>query len=145
MLAASFLVGQQLLAQEWQPVRGGTLYGMSGMATVKHQPERLELLVVHDNKQPDQGRLGLVAIAGHTQPQYTPIPWQPKTELPLDLEALAAVPGTATYMASTSSDRVYHFSLSNTADTVSGANGGVTLGTDDEAMGASVFIAGRME
>lgn len=111
VLGISALPSQPAIAQERRPVRGGSAYGISGMATVQQQPDALELLVVHDNKKPDQGRLGLVAIAGAVQPRYSPVKWQAGAELPIDLEGLTAVPGTATYMAMTSVGKVFHFSL----------------------------------
>jgi hypothetical protein len=122
VLGISAVASQPAIAQEWRPVRGGMAYGISGMATVRQQPNAIEMLVVHDNKKPDQGRLGLVAIAGFVQPQYTPIPWQPGAELPIDLEGLTAVPDTATYMAMTSAGRVFHFSLDRTNQTITVLN-----------------------
>lgn len=118
VLGISTLLSQQAIAQEWRPVRGGMTYGISGIATVRQQPDVLEMLVVHDNKKPDQGRLGLVAIVGSVQPQYIPVKWQPGAELPIDLEGLTAVPGTTTYMAMTSAGKVFHFSLDRTNQTI---------------------------
>lgn len=119
ILGTSLLICQQILAQEWQPVRGGTLHGISGMATLSQQQDRLELLVVHDNKKPDQGRLGIVTIAGRMQPQYQSVQWQASANLPIDLEALTAVPNTSTYMALASHGKAYHLNLGSSRDTVS--------------------------
>jgi hypothetical protein len=113
------LIVHPLWAREWQPVRGGSAYGISGIATLSQQKGIVELLVVHDNKKPDQGRVSIVKLGGNVQPQYLPLRWQEGIELPRDLEGLTAVPGKPlTYMALTSEGKVYHFSLNRTEDAI---------------------------
>jgi hypothetical protein len=117
-----FISQQRLKSQQWFPVGNGILYGISGMSVVKQEGNSLDLLVVHDNKKPNQGRLGMVKIEGNNSPQYSPLEWQANSELPIDLEALAAFPNKAlssqkssnnsSYMALSSSGKVYHFNLS---------------------------------
>lgn len=112
MFATVLLVSQIALTQHWRPVRGGILYGISGMALIRQQGNALDFLVVHDNKKPDQGRLGVIKIQGEEQPKYLPIAWPSNTELPIDLEGLVTVPEVnPSYMALTSSGKVFQFSL----------------------------------
>ncbi len=115
-----FISQQALKSQQWFPVRDGILYGISGMVVVKQEGNSLDLLVVHDNKKPNQGRLGMVKIKGNNSPEYFPLEWQVNSELPIDLEALALFPNQASssknnisYMALSSSGKVYHFNFSS--------------------------------
>lgn len=106
-----FTVAARAQSPQWRPVRGGILYGISGMALVEQAQGRATFLVVHDNKDAGQGRAALVRVAGAQQPEYVPLQW-PQDKLPKDLEGLAAVPGQpATYMALASAGRVYQIRL----------------------------------
>jgi hypothetical protein len=120
-ISTFFLISQQRLkSQQWLPVQNGILYGISGMVVLKQESNSLDLLVVHDNKKPNQGRLGIVKIQGNNSPQYLPLQWQTNTEFPIDLEALTVFPNkilssknNISYMALSSSGKVYHFNLSS--------------------------------
>lgn len=119
-----YALGELLQAQPWRPVRSGILFGISGAASVTQPIEGIScpssscFLVVHDNKKQDQGRFALIAVEGKDGPQYFPLNWPNNKELPDDLEAVTAVPGTGepSFMASTSEGNVYHIKLSSDRD-----------------------------
>lgn len=114
LLKAMLLTPQQALAQQWRPVRGGILFGISGMALVRQQNNEMDFLIVHDNKGKDEGRLAVITIKGEAQPEYVALTWPSNVELPRDLEAIASIPGTNNaFMVLTSSGKVYHIQLAN--------------------------------
>jgi hypothetical protein len=120
-----FISQQRLKSQQWFPVGNGILYGISGISVVKQEGNSLDILVVHDNKKSNQGRLGMVKIEGNNSPQYSSLEWQANSELPIDLEALASFPNQGlssknniSYMALSSSGKIYHFNIS-TGNTIS--------------------------
>lgn len=104
---------QPVQAQPWRPVRGSILFGISGMAFLEQQEGSTSFLIVHDNKRVGEGRLAMITVTDEQAPEYFPINWS-NQPLPIDLEALTAVPGQSepTFMALTSSGTVYHFRLS---------------------------------
>lgn len=112
-LGTLLLKPQLVSAEGWRPVRGSKAYGISGIALVSQQQNFSSFLVVHDNKLPDQGRVALLNVRGEKQPEYIPLEWPARVEMPFDLEGLTAVPGIgqATFMAATSSGRIYHLQL----------------------------------
>ncbi len=111
------LLSQQLAAQQWRPVRGGIAFGISGMALVEQQPDSLDLLIVHDNKEKNQARLAILSMMGNNQPQYLPLQWPNNIDLPVDLEALTAVTisGNLSFMALSSTGKIYHLNLDKSA------------------------------
>ncbi|MEB3182750.1 MAG: hypothetical protein VKL59_27480 [Nostocaceae cyanobacterium] len=113
MLSTLLFVTEEVLAQQWRPVRGGILYGISGMALISHKAKVLNFLVVHDNKKANQGRLAMITIKDKKQPVYSPLEWRSNIKLPIDLEGLTTVPGTnkPSFMAMSSTGNVYHFRL----------------------------------
>ena len=99
-------------AQQWLPIRGGIVFGISGMALLEQEKDDLSLLVVHDNKgDKSQRRLAIISLSDQNTPQYLPVDWPDGTNLPIDLEALTVVPKQNDFMAATSSGKVYYFSL----------------------------------
>ena len=74
---------------DWQLVGKERSATISGIATVGGHT-----IVVHDNKREYERRIGIIIESG-TDLKYRIIEWPDKT-LPFDLEALAAVPGSAT-------------------------------------------------
>ena len=94
-------------------MRGGIQFGISGLALLPQESETKSFLIVHDNKEKGQGRLAILTIPNAQPPQYLPLNWPSNIPLPIDLESLTTVPGTPepTYMAATSSGKVYHFRL----------------------------------
>jgi len=120
ILGSLLLISQQVLAQSWRPVRGSVLFGISGMALISQQNSSLDFLVVHDNKQADQERLGIITIKGKNQPEYLSVSWQSNTQLPIDLEALTSIPNTKdSFIALSSSGKVYNFKLNSDKKTIS--------------------------
>lgn len=114
LLKSMLLVPHPALAQQWRPVRGGILFGISGMALVKQQSDEMQFLIVHDNKGKDEGRLGVITIKGEAQPEYVALTWPSNVELPMDLEAIASIPGSINaFMALTSSGKIYHIIFDN--------------------------------
>jgi hypothetical protein len=113
ILSALFFMSQKGLAQQWRPVKGGILYGISGMALVSQKSKVLKLLIAHDNKKAEQGRLAMITMNGKEQPIYSPLDWKSQIKLPVDLEGLTTVPGAnkPTFMAMSSAGNIYHFRL----------------------------------
>jgi hypothetical protein len=114
------LIGASGLAEQWRPVRGGILYGISGMALVSEQSNSMNFLVVHDNKGKDEGRLAIVTVKERSQPEYQAIDWPNNTALPADLEAITSVPSQAnSFMTVTSSGTIYHIQLEPNSKSIS--------------------------
>lgn len=112
---------QQVLSQQWRPIRGGVLFGISGICLSDRQRDFPSFLIVHDNKQPGQARLATITLTGKEQLQYLPLAWPINTELPTDLEAITAIPSgrVPSYMVSTSSGKIYHLKLAASSKEVS--------------------------
>jgi hypothetical protein len=107
--------------EEWMLVRSGKAYGISGIAWIDRYQEAMKFLIVHDNKTDYPERLAIVSIPPQGQPEYCPLKWSQQTELPTDLEGLVAVPGNNSpprFMASTSTGRVYDFTLDTAHETI---------------------------
>ncbi|MBD2597952.1 hypothetical protein H6G74_27045 [Nostoc spongiaeforme FACHB-130] len=119
-LAALLILCQKVWAQEWQPVRGGIPFGISGIALLGQQNNSLEFLIVHDNKQKNQSRLATIKIQGKNAPEYLPLNWQNNLALPIDLEALTSIPKSSnSFIAFASSGKAYHLKLQPTNKTIS--------------------------
>lgn len=121
VLGALLLISQQVWAQDWRPVRGGIPFGISGMALIEQQTNKLDFLIVHDNKQKNQGRLAIISIKGKNQPEYFPLNWPSNIELPIDLEALTSVPEKTkfSFIALSSSGKAYYLRLEPIKKTIS--------------------------
>jgi hypothetical protein len=118
---ALLIISGQVWAQNWRPTRGGIPFGISGMALVGQQNNSLDFLIVHDNKQKNQGRLAIISIKGKNQPEYFPLNWQSNIELPIDLEALTSIPGkiNSSFIALSSSGKAYYIKLEPSNKTIS--------------------------
>lgn len=120
VLGTLLILCQRVWAQEWRPVRGGIPFGISGIALLGQQSNALDLLIVHDNKQQNQGRLATISIKGKNTPEYFPLNWQSNIALPIDLEALTSVPGISnSFIALTSSGKAYHLKFKPANKTIS--------------------------
>lgn len=121
IVGALLLLSQQASAQGWRPVRGGITFGISGMALLSQQNGFRDFLIVHDNKQKNQGRLAIISIKGQNQPEYFPIDWPSNTELPIDLEALTSIPGKidSRFIALSSAGKAYEIKIDPTDKTIS--------------------------
>ncbi|HEY9633986.1 MAG TPA: hypothetical protein V6D14_11295 [Coleofasciculaceae cyanobacterium] len=120
-VTAFILMPQAALSQQWRPVRGGIQFSISGMALLQQQSDSYSFLVVHDNKDKNQGRLAIITLKGQKSPQYVPVNWPGSSPLPIDLESITAVPGRyePTFMAATSAGSVYHLRLDTSKQNVS--------------------------
>lgn len=110
-------------AQEWKPLGGG-LRNVSGIAAIAGEGAT-RFIVVHDNKREGEPRAGLVTVGtGETAAAYVPLTWPKSGEgsgaaLPVDLEAICAVPGTpGAYVALESGGEAYHITLDAAQTTV---------------------------
>ncbi|MGC9505311.1 hypothetical protein [Baaleninema sp.] len=110
-IAPTLFSTSPVFSQSWQPVRGSIQYGISGIAAIADTDAPLDFLVVHDNKREDEGRLAVLSLSEEGWPDYQPLAWPSETPLPVDLEALSAVPGTSSFAAVESDGTVYHVSL----------------------------------
>lgn len=119
VIVAVLQIPQPVRAQDWRPVKGGILYGISGMALVKQNSNSLDFLIVHDNKKKDEDRLAIISIKGKQQPEYSPVKWDENTELPDDLESLTFVPGTKSFIALSSDGKAYQIKLNSTLKNIS--------------------------
>ena len=119
-LGVLLLPPQLAWAQEWRPVGSGIVSGISGMALVAQQNNTLDLLIVHDSKQKNQGRLAIMTIKGKQQPEYLPLNWPSNIELPKDLEAVTSIPGNpkTAFMAVSSWGKVYDIRIELPSKTV---------------------------
>ncbi|AFY35072.1 hypothetical protein [Calothrix sp. PCC 7507] len=116
---AVLVISPQVQAQDWLPVRGGILYGISGMALVEQQDNSLGFLIVHDNKKKDEARLAIISIKDKQQPKYSPVKWQDNTELPIDLESITSVPGKKSFIALASAGKAYEIKLDAAKNNIS--------------------------
>lgn len=122
LVFGALVIPQQVQAQDWRPVRGGILYGISGMALVEQQDNSSDFLIVHDNKKKDEDRLAIVSVKGKQQPKYSPVKWQDNTELPVDLEGLTSVPGKKSFIALASAGKAYEIKLDSAKNNISVIN-----------------------
>lgn len=103
----------------WQKI-GGPLRNVSGMALVSSEPQKAaphtpHFLVVHDNKNTGEPRVGLVHVGGSSSMPpvtYKPLAWRGERP-PADLEAICPVPRTpGSFLAMTSAGRLLHLRVS---------------------------------
>jgi hypothetical protein len=105
------LANMLAFANEWQPVKGSMLHGISGMALVSQTADERRLLVVHDNKKRGEPRFALVSLRSQEPPQYTPLTWDWDEEQ-VDVESLSRVPEeTSTFVAMSSRGAAYYVKL----------------------------------
>ena len=99
-----------LSAPVWSEVPGGKLYGISGMVLLaKESPT--EFLVVHDNWDDAEPRLGIVT-PGSNPVRYRPLKWTTANP-PDDLEAISSVPGKeGQFLALSSNGWLYPLTVS---------------------------------
>ncbi len=100
-----------LLADDWRPVRGGILGGISDLALVEHTPGHSTFLIVHDNKAPGDPRTALITVSGAKAVTYQSLDWNFDPQC-IDLESISAVPGhPGEFLALISRGIVYHIRL----------------------------------
>jgi hypothetical protein len=80
---------RQITAKSIDP----SLLTVSGLALWSTGTKECELIAIHDNKENDQPRIGLLKVGyNSSQPTYRPFEWQDKNGLPWDLEAITGIP-----------------------------------------------------
>ncbi len=115
LAGALILLLLPLRRSPWIDVGSRQIDNISGLAFVpapggSGQPDGNTLVLVHDNKLPDEPRVGLVRRADG---RYTPLTWPAGYALPFDLEAVTAVPGDdTTLLALSSNGTVFVLTLS---------------------------------
>ncbi|WP_275462201.1 hypothetical protein [Streptomyces noursei] len=76
---------------DWQRVGDGITAGISGLAIESRHGAAIDAVGVRDNKKPGQNRLVAIGLRPGAGPQVQPLDWV--GDLPVDLEAIDAVPG----------------------------------------------------
>ncbi|MFF0624352.1 hypothetical protein [Streptomyces sp. NPDC004296] len=76
---------------DWQRVGDGITAGISGLAVEGRHGAAIDVVGVRDNKKPGQNRLVAIGLRPGAAPRVRPLDWV--GELPVDLEAIDAVPG----------------------------------------------------
>ena len=104
LTAVATVAAAPQVVSDWLPVGSSQRGTISGMALVERTADSLQFLIVHDNKQPGEHRLALITIGSVFR--YTPVPWPAGYALPVDLEAIAVVPGTSLLAVVTSGGTV---------------------------------------
>jgi len=73
---------------QWHSLGETKSIGVSGIATI----DKEHFLVVHDGKKTEHPRLGVVTWQEGKEPALAQLDWCDKTTLPIDLEAITAIP-----------------------------------------------------
>jgi len=95
-----------------QFIKRGKQFGISGIAFLEKNSTSFSFLVVHDNKKENEGRLGILSIDNWNEIKYFLLKWPEYNDLPADLEALTAVPGSnKSFFALASGGKVYHIKV----------------------------------
>ena len=99
----------------WSKIGDGIQFGISGIALVDTDNDRSNFVIVHDNKNSDEDRLGIVSVSSDKEPNYLPLAWPNDTELPKDLEAISKVPGSnpPSFLAGTSRGNIYDLTMNS--------------------------------
>lgn len=123
-LSAIVSLAAPSVAQTWTPAYDGRSEpdglsnGVSGMAVLDDASDylsnRIELLVVHDNKSDDTGRFSLVRWEDGTI-ATEPVAWASDLPLPIDLEGLSAIPGDDRLIAIESDGEFYRVAFDRAA------------------------------
>ena len=108
------------LTDRWHKVGDGKLMGIGGMALLGSEGNNLSFLVIHDNKNAGEARAGILRCERGGEPKYARLDWpSSSTALPVDLEALAAIPGAqGEYLAATSKGQVYRIKASSSQQSI---------------------------
>lgn len=76
----------------WAHLGEDKLYAVSGCVLEHDGDGRLDFLVIHDCKRPDEPRIGRATVAGGVT-TLTPLAWPAGAEWPVDVESISALPG----------------------------------------------------
>lgn len=109
---------QLALAQQWRPAGGSRESNISGIALIDHDKETTRLLVVHDNKKPEQNHASILTISGSAAPQKLPLKWL-GDDIAVDLESVSSIPGiTGQYIVLNADGRAFHVKVDLKAATI---------------------------
>jgi hypothetical protein len=75
-------------SSEWHLLGKGKINGVSGIAVIDNE----HFLVVHDRKKKEEPRLSTVSWKKGQIPVSSPLPWCDMDNVPVDLEAVTAIP-----------------------------------------------------
>src|SRR5690349_6436336 len=107
-----FLPSTALAGDGWESIGTGMTAGASGIAVLSRDDDRVEALVLRDNKKPGENRAVRVRLDHGLVSKVDPIAWP--GELPVDLESAEAVPGKqGEYIALTSEGKGFHVELND--------------------------------
>ncbi|WP_235783750.1 hypothetical protein [Amycolatopsis orientalis] len=96
----------------WESIGTGMTSGASGVAVLSQGDDRVDALVLRDNKKPGENRAVRVRLDGGHVSKVDPVAWP--GELPVDLEAAEAVPGKAgEFIALASDGKGFHVKLND--------------------------------
>ncbi|MFI9456772.1 hypothetical protein [Amycolatopsis sp. NPDC052450] len=120
-LAIPLLLPSAALAGDgWESIGTGMTSGVSGVAVLARDGDRIDALVVRDNKKPGENRAVQVRLEDGKVSKVDPIGWP--GELPVDLEAAEGVPGrTGEFIALASDGKGFHIKLKDRRLKVLGA------------------------
>lgn len=132
-------------ASEWCEVRRGIQYGISGLSLLSDRHGQTELVVVHDNKEPNQPRLGLLGLFPEGI-RYRLLEWPASAKTAVDLESITSIPGKpGQFLAASSRGQVFMLKVSETEVAVQGDFQLPDLTADANVEGLSVqWLNGRM-
>ncbi len=75
----------------WRKVGADYNFDISGIVFLERKNDINTYLVCHDNKYPDEDRIGIITLALGAPPQYRPLRWPEDIEKPIDFESLAHI------------------------------------------------------
>ncbi|WP_410580944.1 hypothetical protein [Amycolatopsis sp. lyj-108] len=120
-LAIPLLLPSTALAGDgWESIGTGMTSGASGIAVLDRDDDRVDALVLRDNKKPGENRAVQVRLEHGKVSKVDSIDWP--GELPIDLEAAEGVPGRAgEFIALASDGKGFHIKLKDRRLKVLGA------------------------
>jgi len=96
---------------QWHTLSNSKENGISGIAVI----DQSNFFVVHDGKKPEHPRLGIVSFTNNQKPTLKKIDWCESTNLPIDLEAVTAIPNHQNeYLVLESKGKVTRIQLNET-------------------------------
>ncbi|UUV31759.1 hypothetical protein NQK81_44695 [Amycolatopsis roodepoortensis] len=105
-----FLPSAALADDGWESIGTGMTSGASGIAVLDRDDDRIDALVLRDNKKPGENRAVRVRLDHGKVSKVDTIDWP--GELPVDLEAAEPVPGkNGEFVALASDGNGFHFAL----------------------------------
>jgi hypothetical protein len=106
----------------WHKIGHDYNIDISGIVCIEHDENESKFIVVHDNKYPDEVRIGVVTYnvkTSKTGPTYYPLQWDDNFEKPIDIETLARHPDGIGFFMLTSKGQGTHFDVSDDLKSIS--------------------------